>query len=61
MTFPIAVILNRLAKDFLVLIPFGRRINLLSVSLQKSAQYMERRVSGKLYFPGNGLSRVQAQ
>ena len=26
MTLPVAVILNRLATDFLVLIPFGRRI-----------------------------------
>ena len=27
MTFPLAVILNRLATDFLVLMPLGRRIN----------------------------------
>ena len=37
-TLPRAVILNRLATDFFVLIPLGRRINL--VSYQKSAQDM---------------------
>ena len=36
-TLPLAVILNRLATDFLVLIPLGRRIILYSV--KKSAQY----------------------
>jgi hypothetical protein len=34
MTFPLAVILNRLAAAFLVLMPFGRRIN-CSVVFQK--------------------------
>jgi len=34
---PLAVILNRLAADFLVLIPFGRRI--ISNLSKKSAQY----------------------
>src|SRR3982751_2574795 len=36
-TFPLAVILKRFATDFLVLIPFGRRIYYLF--FQKSAQY----------------------
>jgi len=36
MTLPVPVILNRLATDFFVLMPLGRRIN--SVSFQKSAQ-----------------------
>ena len=31
MTFPLAVILNRLAADFLVRMPFGRRISRLIV------------------------------
>src|SRR6266540_1066792 len=39
-TFPLAVILNRLATDFFVLMPLGRRIN--QFSLQKSAQYKYR-------------------
>ena len=39
-TFPPAVILNRLATDFLVLMPLGRRISQLS--FKKSAQYQER-------------------
>jgi hypothetical protein len=30
MTLPVPVILNRLATDFLVLIPLGRRINSIS-------------------------------
>jgi hypothetical protein len=30
MTFPLAVILKRLAADFLVRMPFGRRINQLT-------------------------------
>lgn len=37
-TLPLAVILNRLAADFFVLMPLGRRINQLS--FKKSAQYM---------------------
>src|SRR3954451_5659450 len=37
-TLPLAVILNRLATDFFVLIPLGRRINLVKFR-QKSAQY----------------------
>src|ERR1051326_6102950 len=37
-TFPPAVILNRLAADFFVLMPLGRRIS-HQVSFKKSAQY----------------------
>jgi hypothetical protein len=37
MTLPLAVILNRLAAAFFVLMPLGRRINL--IQLQKSAKY----------------------
>src|SRR5258705_13898378 len=37
-TFPLAVILNRLATDFLVLMPLGRRI-INQLSFKKSAQY----------------------
>ena len=37
MTLPLAVILNRLAADFFVLIPLGRRIN--QFLSKKSAQY----------------------
>src|SRR5258706_15380113 len=36
-TFPLAVILKRFATDFLVLIPFGRRI--YDLFFQKSGQY----------------------
>jgi hypothetical protein len=38
-TFPLAVILNRLATDFFVLMPLGRRINHFLL-FKKSAQYM---------------------
>ena len=38
MTLPLAVILNRLATDFFVLMPLGRRININFLS-KKSAQY----------------------
>jgi hypothetical protein len=38
MTLPRAVILNRLATDFFVLIPLGRLIN-CSLSFQKNAKY----------------------
>jgi hypothetical protein len=41
MTLPLAVILNRLATDFFVLIPFGRRIKINQLSLEKSAQYKD--------------------
>src|SRR5215469_8381715 len=37
-TFPRAVILNRLATDFFVLMPLGRRINQILL-FKKSAQY----------------------
>src|SRR5215216_3825874 len=40
-TLPVPVILNRLATAFLVLIPFGRRIN-NQVPFKKSAQYRNR-------------------
>jgi hypothetical protein len=40
MTFPLAVILNRLATDFLVLMPFGRRINRLIVFQKERAIYV---------------------
>src|SRR5215469_12503688 len=43
-TLPLAVILNRLATDFLVLMPLGRRINQFLL-FKKSAQYK--------YVPGN--------
>jgi hypothetical protein len=39
-TLPLAVILKRLAADFFVLIPFGRRINQIQF-LKKSAQYTD--------------------
>src|SRR5512135_3140549 len=54
-TLPVAVILNRLAKDFLVLIPFGRRIN--SVSLQRARNIGRCADAGKLYFPAQRLSQ----
>ena len=38
-TLPLAVILNRLAADFFVLMPFGRRISIFSFLSKKSAQY----------------------
>src|SRR6185312_15911127 len=38
-TLPLAVILNRLATDFFVLMPLGRRINQF-LQFKKSAQYM---------------------
>src|SRR5579862_2282970 len=37
-TLPLAVILNRLATDFFVLMPLGRRINQILL-FKKSAQY----------------------
>ena len=37
-TLPLAVILNRLAADFFVLMPLGRRIN-NQLSFKKSAEY----------------------
>ena len=40
MTLPVPVILNRLATDFFVLMPLGRRINLL-IQLQKGAHYTQ--------------------
>src|SRR5882762_5273136 len=41
MTLPVPVILNRLVTDFFVLMPLGRRINLL-FQLQKGAHYTQR-------------------
>src|ERR1700761_8267205 len=38
-TFPLAVILKRLATDFFVLMPLGRRISQILL-FKKSAQYM---------------------
>src|SRR5688572_25072692 len=38
-TLPLAVILNRLATDFLVLMPFGRRIKYRILLFEKSAKY----------------------
>src|ERR1035437_744053 len=40
MTFPLAVILNRLAAAFLVLMPFGRRINCSVVFQKERTIYM---------------------
>src|SRR5436305_581332 len=40
-TLPLAVILNRLAAAFLVLMPLGRRIKINQLSLKKSAKYSE--------------------
>jgi hypothetical protein len=49
-TLPVAVILNRLAADFLVLMPFGRRI-IQSVFHQKRARNIGRSPRGsKRYF-----------
>lgn len=42
LTFPVPVILKRLATAFLVLIPLGRRIKMIDRSLKKSAQYRVR-------------------
>jgi len=42
-TLPLAVILNRLAADFFVLMPFGRRIKSIKVSYEKSAEYRMQR------------------
>src|SRR5260370_32456768 len=49
-TLPPAVILNRLAADFFVLIPFGRRID-YPLALKKSAQYrLAVRVRQEVFF-----------
>src|SRR5260370_42252460 len=48
-TFPLAVILKRLATDFLVLMPFGRRIS----NLSKRARNIQRALRPKqAVFPG---------
>jgi len=48
MTLPVPVILNRLATDFFVLMPFGRRINLFVVKRVRNIR--TRWNKGKLQF-----------
>src|SRR5260221_10402481 len=58
MTLPVPVILNRFATDFFVLMPLGRRINLL-IQLQKGAHYTQRRQPTQARFSTPGLVRLE--
>src|SRR5215469_7926795 len=58
-TFPLAVILNRFATDFFVLMPFGRRINQFLL-FKKSAQYMYARRDAQEIFRQILLSSTKA-
>src|SRR5437660_10023775 len=56
---PRAVMLNRLAADFLVLMPFGRRIKLESLSYEKNAQYKEGFPTKQEFFQGKGRCELR--
>src|ERR1700759_5096690 len=49
-TFPLAVILNRLATDFFVLMPLGRRINQFSSIQKERAIYVSAGECASDYF-----------
>src|SRR5712671_3759281 len=49
-TFPLAVILKRFAADFLVLMPFGRRIKIESLSLKRTRNIGDASPRSKGYF-----------
>src|SRR6266853_1930794 len=49
-TLPLAVILNRLAADFLVLMPFGRRINQSSFLTKRARNIGRSAARSKGYF-----------
>ena len=49
-TLPVAVILNRLATDFLVLMPLGRRINQINSKLENE---------GELYVPTHPMASLK--